>query len=419
MSPAQIAAIVLVPFVAWRIVRAVLTWRGDRAPETRKDALRYFSPEDVDRGRTQARAYIIPDLARSILDLAFLWALVFVSFARNLEDLALSASSILPLQVGCFVAIYMGLHVVLFAPLDFYSGFMLGRRFGTLKQTFRQWLFFQAKGALVGCVLSWASFWAFLFVVRTWPGSWWVIVGVVLTLFTVLLVFLHPIVLAPIFYRFSRLEEGRLRDLLLELCRKAGVKAKDVFIRHQSEVSIYSNAYFTGIGRSKRIVLFDNLLAVHTPEEVAAVVAHEAGHWSRRHLLIGIGLSAVSIFAGSFLLFCVFGPGGAEEFFGTSIRRLSVLPSLLLLAALGSEFVGPCAAAVSRLLERRADATALQLTRNPDAFVSAHVKLARRNRTDLLPHPLLVRLYASHPTPLERIRFAADKADCQSRGQGV
>jgi len=417
MSPAEIAAIVLVPFVAWRIVRAILAYRGDCAPETRKDALRHFSPEDIDRGRAETRAYVIPGLARAILELAFLWALIFLSLARGLEGLAESASSILPLQVACFVAIYTGLHIVVFAPLDVYSGFILGRRFGTLKQKFRQWLLFHAKGAVVGYVLSWGVFCVFLFLVRSRPGFWWVIVGAALTLFAILLTFLHPIVFAPIFYRFSRLEEGELRDLLLELCRKAGVKAKDVFIQHESKVSTSSNAYFTGIGRSKRIVLFDNLLAGHSPDEIAVVVAHEAGHWSGRHVLVGIGLSAVSIFAGSFLLFCLFRLEGADEFFGTSIGRLSALPSVVLLAALGSAFVAPCVAAVSRLLERRADAAALQLTGNPDAFVSTHVKLARDNRADLLPHPLLVRLYASHPTALQRIRFAAREADSQSPRQ--
>ena len=415
MTAAAAAAIVVVPFAAWQVVRAVLSYRGNRSAKARSAALQYFSEQDVAKGRKHAKAYLIPGLARRPMGLLFLWAAIFLGPARWMESAAVSATSALPLQVAFFLAMFIGAHTAFFAPLSIYSGFVIGRRLGTLKQTFLQWLLFNAKGAAISFAISWGIFSTFLFIVRGYPSSWWVIVAAGLTFFTVLLMFLSPIVLAPIFYRFSRLERGDLRDRLLELCQKAGVKAQDVFIQHESKVSTHTNAYFTGIGKSRRIVLFDNLLSASSPDEIAAVVAHEAGHWSRRHILIGIGLSTASIFAGSFLLFHLFGLRGTEDFFDTSIRRLSVLPAVSLLTALAGTFIEPCAAAVSRALERQADALALELTGDAKAFITMQIKLVRENILDLLPHPLLVRLYATHPLALERIRSAVETG-CVAKG---
>jgi STE24 endopeptidase len=410
MSPALIAAIALLPLIAWRIVRTALAWLGDRSPAAREDALKYFSPEEIDRGRMHTRAYLLPGLARTVPAVALLWALIFLSLAGRMESAAESVFSSLPLQAGCFLAIYVGVYTVVFAPLEIYSGYVLGRRLGTLRQTFAQWLGFQAKGLAVNFLLTWIVLSVFVFLVRALPGYWWVIAATVLTLFVVLLVFLQPILLAPVFHRFSRLGEGPLRDRLLGLCREAGVEAYDVFVQHESKVSTRTNAYFTGVGGSRRIVLFDNLLDSHSPDEIAVIVTHEAGHWSHGHIFIGIVLSAASIFAGSFVLHYLFGVRGVEEFFGTSVSRLSVLPVITLLAMLASVFIGPCASAVSRIFERQADATALKITRAPDAFISAQVRLVRDNNIDVLPHPLLVRLYASHPTALQRIRFATESS---------
>jgi STE24 endopeptidase len=411
MSPAAAAAIALAPLVAWRIVRTALACLGNRSPAATQAALRHFSPAQLDAGRMHTRAYLIPDLLRTLLALALLWTLIFHSLAGRMESAAESLFAGLPLQAACFLVIYIGLHVVIFAPLEVYSGYVLGRRLGTLKQTFPQWLAFQAKGIAVNFLLTWAVLCMFLFLVRTFTCCWWVIAAAALTLLAAVLIFLQPIVLAPIFYRFTRLHESPLRNRLLDLCRKAGVEARDVFVQHESKTSTHTNAYFTGIAHSRRIVLFDNLLNSHSPEEIAVIVTHEAGHWSHGHIFIGIILSAVSIFAGSFGLNYLFGVPGVEKFFGTSMGRLSALPVITLLAMAASAFAGPFVSALSRKFERQADATALKITGDPDAFISAQVRLVCDNNIDVLPHPLLVRLCASHPTALKRIRFAIESAE--------
>ena len=408
MTAPAVAALALAPLIAWRIVRTALAYRGDTSPATRDLALRHFSQDDIDRGKTCSTPYYLPNTIGYVIEAAFLWALVFLGFARLIERFALSLSSNVIIQAGCFIVVYNLANAVLFAPISAYTGYVLGRRLGKLKQTFGQWLLFNLKGLLLALLFGWLMFGAFMLIVRLYPDAWWLIAGAFFTIFMIVIVFVQPILLAPIFYKFTRLEDGELRDRLLELCRRAGVPARDVFVQHESKVTTQTNACFTGIGNTKRIVLYDNLLNTNTPGEVAVVVAHEAGHWARRHILINIALTALTALAGAFVLSVAFRSEAVRQFFGTSVERLTILPVLSLLGLVASTFASPIGAAISRAMERQADRISLNLTRDPDAFIGTHLKLARSNKSDILPHPFLVRLYAGHPTVLQRIRFAEE-----------
>jgi len=409
MNAPAAAALAIAPLIVWRLIRTALAYRGDASPATRDFALRHFSQEDIDRGKASSKPYYLPNTIGYVVEAAFLWALVFLGFARLIEQIAQSLSSNIIVQAGCFIVIYNLVNAALFAPISIYTGYVLGRRLGKLKQNFPQWLLFNLKGLGLAVLLGWLMFGGFMLIVRLYPDTWWIIAGGLFTAFMIAIVFVQPILLAPIFYKFTRLENGELRDRLLELCRRAGVAARDVFVQHESKVTTQTNAYFTGIGNTKRIVLYDNLLNTNTPDEVAVVVAHEAGHWARRHIMINIGLMAVSALAGAFALSVAFRSESVQQFFGTSVERLTILPVLSLLGLFVSTFAAPFASAISRAMERQADRICLSLTRHPAAFISTHVKLARSNKSDVLPHPLLMRLYASHPTVLERIRFAEEK----------
>ena len=404
--PAAIAATVIVPFILWKVVRILLARRGDTSPATRDFALRYFTQDDILRGKQCTTPYYLPSVVGYAIELAFLWAMVFLGLATRLQHLVEPVSGSLFLQTGLFLLIFNLAGGILLAPLTFYTDYVLGRRLGKLKQTFPQWLLFNLKGVVLSFAISWPVFWFFLAIVRHYPQSWWFIVAAGLTLFMLAITFIQPILLAPIFYKFTRLDDGPLRDRLLDICRRARIAVRDVFIQHESKVTTQTNAYFTGIGHSKRIVLYDNLLNTNTPEEAAVVVAHEAGHWAGRHILIGIGLSVAGVFSGCYGLFRLFQIDAVRQFFGTSVGEPAILPVLALLGMIVSTFLDPAIAAISRALERRADRASLDLTADPDAFIGAHVKLVRSNKTDILPHPLLMRLYASHPTALERIRSA-------------
>ena len=415
MAPSAIVAAALAFLAGWKAVRVVLAFRGNTSPAARQRALAYFTPGEIESGKRNSRPYYIPGLLAYVIELGVLWALVYLGIARRLEDLA-QAAPWLPLQAGLFLGLLLLAEGVPRAPLSIYSGFLLRKRLGVLRQSFGQWAMFTLKGVAVNFVLLWVAVTVFIGLVRAFPGSWWLPASAILTLLAIGLTFIQPVLLSPLFYRFTRLE-GPMRDRLLGICRAAGVRARDVFVQHESTVTTHSNAYFAGIGGSKRIVVYDNLLGRNTSDEVATVVAHEAGHWAHHHILLSTVLAAASILAGSLLLFGLFSLHGAEGFFGTSPGRLSVLPVLALLGLGAEALTEPFAAMLSRRLERQADRAALGLTADPEAFISVQVKLVRDNKADVLPHPLLVRLYASHPEPLERIRMAHEFEKEKAPGQ--
>ncbi|HUS59589.1 MAG TPA: M48 family metallopeptidase [Planctomycetota bacterium] len=406
MNPPAIGALIIAPFIIWKTARTLLAYRGDTSPATREYSLRYFTADDIETGKRCSRPYYLPGLIGCIIGFGLLYALVFLRLSRVLESAAIRAGGGLIVHTGAYVLMFAAIRTIVSAPLVYYSGYVLGRRLGRLKQTLGQWLVFNLKGAAVALIFTWALFLMFQLLVRAYPRGWWALTGAALAAVTILIVYLQPVLLAPIFYKFTRLEEGPLRARLLELCRKAGIEAREVFVQHESSVSTQTNAYFAGLGKTKRIVLYDNLLNSHPPDEVAAVVAHEAGHWKRRHLLMGLGVSAVMGFAGAYLLYRLFQVEAAEWLFGAALDELAALPVLVLLGSLAGALLQPVESAASRALERQADRSALELTGDADAFIRVQVRLVRDNKADLLPHPLLVRLYASHPTALQRIDFA-------------
>jgi len=410
MSPAAIAALILTPFIIWRMVRTILAFRGDRRRQSRDYALQFFTADDIDTGKRSTQPYFLPRLIGYVVQLAFLWLTVFGGLGIVLEKFAVETTRLLVVQALLFALALDLLNTLVMAPLSYHSGYVLGKRLGSLKQNRREWLWFQAKGLSLGILLTWFILWLFQLIVRRYPGVWWLPVAAAFSLLTVLMVFLQPVVLAPLFYKFSRLESGQLRERLLELCRRADISVNDVYVQHESKITTHSNAYFTGIGRTKRIVLYDNLLNTYTEDEAAGIVAHEAGHWKHKHLLVSIVLSTLTIFAGAYFVFHLFRLETAQEFFGVDIESFVIIPAVSLLGLLAGTFFEPAAALLSRTMERQADRTSLELTGDARAFISTQVRLVRDNKADVLPNPLLVRLYASHPPALERIRFAEQKA---------
>jgi STE24 endopeptidase len=178
-----------------------------------------------------------------------------------------------------------------------------------------------------------------------------------------------------------------------------------VFVIDESRYSNHTNAFFTGLGPTKNIYLFDTLLRDHPEGEGLAVVGHEAGHWRGAHVLKGLVLGTAALFAGALLLSWLYPRLAA----GAGWRPLAdpgSLPAVLLLALLGSFFASPLECLVSRAFEREADRAALELTGDRASCVETERRLARTNRSNLLPHPLVVWWYYSHPPPLERIEMA-------------
>jgi STE24 endopeptidase len=278
-----------------------------------------------------------------------------------------------------------------------------------------------AKGRGVGLVLTVLPLSALVLGARWQPPGWPLVAAAAATLLVVALAVAGPVLIEPLFNRFSSLEPGPLRARLLALAETMGVPVRDVLVADASRRTTRVNAYVSGLGRTRRVVVYDTLLAAagsgppdgaddappSGTDEVVLVVAHELAHVRHRDVLWGTAgaaaLAAVSVLAAVAL----FDLGPVQRALGVSgLGDPLAAPGLLLLAALGGLVAAPGASAISRWAEARADWVSLEVTRDPVTAVAVERRLALENRADLHPNRLLMVMFASHPTTMARIAQA-------------
>lgn len=280
-------------------------------------------------------------------------------------------------------------------PLSFWNGLVRERRWGFSTQSARAWLADQAKGLAVSLVLTAAAWTGAVGLARRFPHWWPAVAAAGLALAVLVLSFLAPVVLEPMFNRFRPLEDERLAGELRALAARAGVPVRDVLVADASRRTTKVNAYVSGLGRTRRVVLYDTLLGAAGEPELKLVVAHELGHRRDRHVVKGTLLGMAGAAAAVVLLWAVLGTAGVA-----SPRELPVV--LLLFVGLELAALAP-GAALSRRWERAADRIALELTGDAEAFERVQVELARKNLSDLAPPRLVYLLLFTHPTARERL----------------
>jgi STE24 endopeptidase len=288
-------------------------------------------------------------------------------------------------------------------PLDLWENFRLEARFGFNRTSFRIWLGDQLKHLALSVAIGFPLLWALLSIVR-WAGqSWWIWGFALVFSFQLVMTVAYPIFILPLFNRLDPLPEGPLRARLLALGERTGFRAAGIQVMDGSRRSAHSNAFFTGFGRFRRIVIFDTLVAQLAPAELEAVLAHEIGHYRCGHIPQRLALSA-GVLAGTFALVAWlarapwFNPA-----FGLPAGALA--PSFVLAGLLGglvAFWFSPLSNLLSRRHEYQADAYARRAIGGPEAIVGALRKLAEKNLSNLTPHPWFSAFYYSHPTPSER-----------------
>jgi STE24 endopeptidase len=244
-----------------------------------------------------------------------------------------------------------------------------------------------------------------LFRLARWTPLWWLWAFLAASAVQLLLALLYPRLIAPLFNRFSALPEGPLREQVLALARRLGFRARGIYLMDGSRRSAHGNAYFTGLGRSKRIVLFDTLVHSLSPEQVTAVLAHEIGHEKKRHVPLRLAATLVSGFAAFWLLGKAVGYAPLFRAFGFAAAGVAPAAVLLLFFAGPLEVLfRPLASWVSRRQEHAADRFAYRDAGCGEDFAQALAVLSRSNLSNPTPHPAASFYFASHPTVLERIR---------------
>jgi STE24 endopeptidase len=295
---------------------------------------------------------------------------------------------------------------VLSLPLDFWSGYVLEHRHGLSNQSLAGWLWKRSKGYLVGGLLGLVLLYG-LYMVLWWTGPWWWLWATAgWLLVTLVLGRLLPVVILPLFYTVTRLDNPTLLERLRHLTQGTGLTVEGVYELHLSEETRKANAALAGLGKTRRVLLGDTLLTQFTPEEIEVVFAHEIGHHVHRHLpkMIGVG---VALSLAGFALVDLVLRIGAERLGYHGVGDPAALPLLALVLGLFALVLSPAQNALSRFFETQCDRYALARTANAPAYRSAFIKLARINKSDPDPHPLVAWLCYDHPPIRARLAIAA------------
>ena len=295
-------------------------------------------------------------------------------------------------------------------PFSLYRTFRIENRYGFNTMTKQLWLTDLLKSTAITVVLLSLLIGGALTLIRWSPGFWWLWVWGFFAAVTVFLMYISPYVIEPLFFKFSPVKEEGLEEEIRVVMEKAGVQVSRVMQVDASRRSRHSNAYFTGIGKVKRIVLFDTLLTQMNHREILAILAHEIGHWKKGHVLKRLILTEAGGLLAFYLAFRLLQWGGLPELIG--LAQASFPAQLVILTFLGSLVsfpFTPLSSWLSRRHEWQADHFACELSGAPDALATALIKLSRENLANLHPHPFYAKFYYSHPPVVERVKRLWEK----------
>lgn len=306
------------------------------------------------------------------------------------------------LAVAVYVLLFGLPYTVLDLPLSYYTDFVLPHRYGQSNQTLGGWILDQVKGLTLSAVLGFVVLEVIYLLLRVAPNLWWLYAALFILFFTVALSSLAPVLIAPLFYKFTPLEDEELARRLVSLAEHSGTKVGGVFRFDMSTRTKSANAALMGLGATRRIVLGDTLLDEFTADEIETVLAHELGHHVHRDIPLGIVINSVLTLLSLYIAHLIM--SWSTGFFNlANIADLAGLPIFLATMGIIGLLAMPLGNAYSRWRERMADRYALETTQNPGAFADAMMRLANQNLADTEPELWVVWLLYSHPPIQERV----------------
>jgi STE24 endopeptidase len=294
---------------------------------------------------------------------------------------------------------------VISMPFSLYSTFKIENKYGFNTMTFKLWITDTIKSLLISTILMGLLIAVALLLILKSPEFWWLWVWCFFLVFGIFMMYISPYVIEPLFHKFAPVDDEELETGIRAIMQKGGIKVSRVFKVDASKRTKHTNAYFTGIGKLKRIVLYDTLLEKMDRDEVLSVLAHEAGHWKKKHVLKRIVVSETIAFVVIYAAYRLLQSDLLINLF--HIEQSSFFAKLIILGFIGSLVSFPFSPVFhyfSRKHEYAADKYSYDLTGNTESMISALVKLSKDNLSNLHPHPLYALFHYSHPPVLERIR---------------
>ena len=291
---------------------------------------------------------------------------------------------------------------ILFAPVNFYTGFYLEHKYNLSNQTFKKYVLENLKSMMVGLVIGVPILLLFFFVLNQFEDLWWLVFASAMFLISVVLSQIFLILIMPIFYKITPLNDDELKARITKLAKGAGITVQNVFSFNMSKNTKKANAAFTGLGKTKRIILGDTLLNDYTKDEIETVIAHELGHYKYKHIQKNILFGTAASFLTFFLISLLY-KLSISWFDFNNILQIAALPVLSLWAMLIGLVQTPIGNILSRKYEYEADRYAVESTLKPQSFISTLNKLTDQNLGDRKPHPFVEWFFYSHPSVKNRI----------------
>jgi len=345
-------------------------------------------------------------LASMVLSLVTLLGFYFSGLSAWLANLQIGNSIIWAFLL--YVLSFQMISVFFGFPLSFYSSYVHEHRWNFSNHTVKSWLWEQIKGFLVGLILMLILLGLLFWIMAVYPQSWWLIAGLAFAFVSVVLAIIFPVVILPIFNKYTPVENKELTDTLERILSEGGLKSSGFFKEDMSRQTKKENAFLAGLGKTRRVVLGDNLMENMSAPEIESIIAHEVGHYKNRHiwknLVIGTLEGVVAFFILNLAMRSIF-----SQFLSSTSWNLTLFPVFVIMAGGISVFLfSPFSNAISRYFEKNADRYALESIYDKKAFMTAMAGLADRNLSNAYPEWWVKLLYYSHPPVGERLAMAED-----------
>jgi STE24 endopeptidase len=364
----------------------------------------------------KTKDYVVENTKFGIISSVFHTIILILFLFGNLLNIYNSwiASLRLPFIVSglIFFLILFSVETLLAIPFNFYRTFNIENKYGFTTTTLKLWVTDLIKSFILSIILTAFIISVGLLIIQVSPTLWWLWIWCFFFAFGIIVMYIFPYVIEPLFNKFTPIEDESLREDIRNLMQKVGIKIKKILKMDASKRTKHTNAYFTGIGRVKRIVLYDTLLEKVNNDEVLSVLAHEIGHWKKRHLIKYLIVSEIIAFIALYISYKTLQSDFLSNLF--SLKDNTFFAKVVILSFLGSIAAFPFTPIFnyfSRRNEIEADLFSCKLTGNHKSMVTSLMKLSKDNLSNLHPHPLYAAFYYSHPPVLERIRVINECAN--------
>ncbi len=337
-------------------------------------------------------------IASFILLLLFVW----LGFSLQLESYLSNFFSNSYLLFIAFVLVVGFIGSVLSFPISYYTGFYLEHKYNLSNQTFFKWIWENFKGLLVSLAIGIPILLLFYFSLNQFGDLWWLPFAIIMFLISVVLSQIFPILIFPIFYKITPIDDENLKKRITKLAQNANLKVESVYKFDMSKNTKKANAAFTGLGKTKRIILGDTLIDNYSTEEIETVIAHELGHYKRKHIIKNILIGTLTSFLTLFVIALLY-KTSLTWFDFENITKVAAIPLLAVWSMLIGVITTPLGNMLSRKFEYEADEYAVVETKNPSDFKKTLEKLTDQNLGDKEPHPFVEWFFYSHPSIKNRI----------------